>query len=121
MNNAFNIRVIFTKALLWLFAGAATAVAVARYARGLGATTALTDSTPWGLWIGFDVLSGVALAAGGFVIAAAVYIFHLDRYHAFVRPAVLTAFLGYVAVALGLMADLGATVEHLADDLLLAT
>ena len=107
MNNAFNIRLIFTKALLWLFVGAATAVAVARYARGLGATTALTDSTPWGLWIGFDVLSGVALAAGGFVIAAAVYIFHLDRYHAFVRPAVLTAFLGYVAVALGLMADLG--------------
>ncbi len=75
--------------------------------RGLGATTALTDGTPWGLWIGFDVLSGVALAAGGFVIAATVYIFHLDRYHGFVRPAILTAFLGYLAVALGLLVDLG--------------
>jgi len=102
-----NTRVIITKAILWLLVGAATAVAISRYARGLGATTALTDATPWGLWIGFDVLSGVALAAGGFVIAATVYIFHLDRYHGLVRPAVLTAFLGYVAVALGLLADLG--------------
>ena len=107
MTTVYNTRVIITKAVLWLLVGAATAIAIARYVRGLGATTALTDATPWGLWIGFDVLSGVALAAGGFVIAATVYIFHLDRYHALVRPAVLTAFLGYVAVALGLMADLG--------------
>jgi Ni/Fe-hydrogenase subunit HybB-like protein len=107
VTTVYNTRVIITKAVLWLLVGAATAVAVSRYVRGLGATTALTDATPWGLWIGFDVLSGVALAAGGFVIAATVYIFHLDRYHGLVRPAVLTAFLGYVAVALGLLADLG--------------
>jgi Ni/Fe-hydrogenase subunit HybB-like protein len=107
VSTVHNTRVIITKAILWLLLGAATAIAVSRFARGLGATTALTDATPWGLWIGFDVLSGVALAAGGFVIAATVYIFHLDRYHGLVRPAVLTAFLGYVAVALGLLADLG--------------
>ena len=107
MTDANNTRLIVTKAVLWLFVGIAMAVAVARYARGLGATTALTDANPWGLWIGFDVLSGVALAAGGFVIAATVYIFHLEKYRAFVRPAVLTALLGYVAVALGLMVDLG--------------
>jgi len=107
VNPANNVRLIATKTVLWLLVGAASVIAVARYARGLGATTALTDANPWGLWIGFDVLSGVALAAGGFVIAATVYIFHLDRYHALVRPAVLTAFLGYVAVALGLMVDLG--------------
>jgi len=107
VTTVYNTRVIITKAVLWLLVGAATAVAVARYVRGLGATTALTDATPWGLWIGFDVLSGVALAAGGFVIAATVYIFHLDRYHGLVRPAILTAFLGYVAVALGLLVDLG--------------
>ena len=107
MTTVHNTRVIITKAILWLLVGAATAVAISRYARGLGATTALTDATPWGLWIGFDVLSGVALAAGGFVLAATVYIFHLDRYHGLVRPAVLTAFLGYIAVALGLLADLG--------------
>ncbi len=107
MNEANNTRLIVTKAILWTLVGIACAAALARYVRGLGATTALTDGTPWGLWIGFDVLSGVALAAGGFVIAATVYIFHLDRYHGFVRPAILTAFLGYLAVALGLLVDLG--------------
>ncbi len=107
MNAANNSRLIATKAALWLLFGVATAIIIARYIRGLGATTNLTDATPWGLWIGFDVLSGVALAAGGFVIAATVYIFHLDNYHGMTRAAILTAFLGYIAVALGLMADLG--------------
>jgi Ni/Fe-hydrogenase subunit HybB-like protein len=107
MNAASSLRVAVTKAVLWLLVGIATAIALSRYLRGLGATTALSDATPWGLWIGFDVLSGVALAAGGFVLAATVYIFHLDRYHGMVRAAVLTAFLGYIAVALGLLVDLG--------------
>ena len=87
--------------------GVATAVAVARFSLGLGRTTALTDGTPWGMWIGFDVLSGVALAAGGFVIAATVHVFRMERYHGIVRPAILTAFLGYLAVAIGLLYDLG--------------
>jgi Ni/Fe-hydrogenase subunit HybB-like protein len=107
VNRRYDLRIVGLRAVLWALVGVATAVIVARYARGLGATTALSDANPWGLWIGFDVLSGVALAAGGFVLAAAVYIFRLERYHGFVRPAVLTAFLGYVAVALGLAVDLG--------------
>ncbi len=102
-----SLRVILVKLILWLLTGAAAAIAVARFARGLGAVTALTDDTPWGLWIGFDVLSGVALAAGGFVVAATVYVFHLEPYRPLLRPAVLTAFLGYVAVVLGLLFDLG--------------
>jgi Ni/Fe-hydrogenase subunit HybB-like protein len=100
-------RVIFVKSILWLLTGIATTIAVARFARGLGAVTALTDGTPWGLWIGFDVMSGVALAAGGFIVAATVYVFRLERYRPLLRPAVLTAFLGYVAVVLGLLFDLG--------------
>jgi Ni/Fe-hydrogenase subunit HybB-like protein len=100
-------RLLAAKAALWLIVGGAAALAAMRFARGLGATTALTDLTPWGFWIGFDVMGGVALAAGGFVVAATVYVFHLDRYHAIVRPAVLTAFLGYLAVVCGLMLDLG--------------
>ena len=78
-----------------------------RFARGLGAATNLSDQFPWGLWVGFDVMGGVALAAGGFIVTATVYIFRLDRFHAVVRPAVLTAFLGYVAVAVSLLFDLG--------------
>ena len=82
-------------------------VGVARFLAGLGAVTNLTDRTPWGLWVGFDVMAGVALAAGGFVVAALVYCFRLEGLRPLVRPAVLTAFLGYVAVAIGLLFDLG--------------
>ncbi|MFO8058235.1 MAG: Ni/Fe-hydrogenase cytochrome b subunit [bacterium] len=95
------------KNILWVLVGMAIVVAVARFTRGLGATTNLSDSTPWGFWIGFDVMAGVALAAGGFVLAAAVYIFRIERLRPFLRAAVLTAFLGYVAVAVGLLFDLG--------------
>ncbi|MEW6200874.1 MAG: NrfD/PsrC family molybdoenzyme membrane anchor subunit [bacterium] len=100
-------RVAKVKTVLWFFTGMATVVAIARFMRGLGATTALSDRTPWGLWIGFDVVSGVALAAGGFILAGAVYIFHLEKYRPILRPAILTAFLGYGAVIVGLMFDIG--------------
>ena len=100
-------RLLATKALLWFIAGGALILAIVRFARGMGANTALTDLTPWGFWIGFDVMGGVALAAGGFVVAGTVYVFRLERYHAIVRPAVLTAFLGYLAVVGGLLFDLG--------------
>ena len=78
-----------------------------RFARGLGASTNLSDRFPWGLWIGFDVLCGVGLAAGGFAIAATVVIFHLDRFRPILRPTILTAFLGYVLVIVALLFDLG--------------
>jgi len=78
-----------------------------RYFLGLGDVTNLTDAFPWGFWVGFDVMSGVALAAGGFTLCFLVYIFGYHRYHGIVRPTVLTAFLGYLLVSVGLMYDLG--------------
>jgi len=100
-------RVHKLKFILWVVTGLAAAVAAARFLYGLGATTHLSDAVPWGFWIGFDVMGGVALAAGGFIVTATVYIFKLERFRAVVRPAVLTAFLGYAAVAVGLLFDLG--------------
>ena len=100
-------RLITLKTVLWTFAGALAALTFARFWHGLGATTNLSDATPWGLWIALDVMAGVALAAGGFVLAGTVYIFGLEKYRPLVRPAILTAFLGYVAVAVGLIYDLG--------------
>jgi Ni/Fe-hydrogenase subunit HybB-like protein len=102
-----RVRVSFWRvvALVIVLAGAyATWV---RFTRGLGAATNLTDRYPWGLWIGFDVLCGVALAAGGFAITTAVHILHIERLKPIVRPTVLTAFLGYLMVVFGLMYDLG--------------
>jgi Ni/Fe-hydrogenase subunit HybB-like protein len=100
-------RVHVTKTILWMLTGLAAAVALTRFLFGLGAITHLTDATPWGLWIGFDVMAGVALAAGGFVITAIFYIMRQEQFQPMVRPAVLTAFLGYVAVILSLLVDLG--------------
>jgi len=82
-------------------------VIVYRFVHGLGAVSHLSQSSPWGLWIGLDMMSGVALAAGGYTIAGAVYVFGLERYRPIVRPAILTAFLGYVFAVLGLLVDLG--------------
>ncbi len=80
---------------------------VLRFTGGLGAVTHLDNNNPWGIWIGFDLLCGVALAAGGYVTSAACYIFGLKRYHSAVRPAILTAFLGYALVVLALHYDVG--------------
>jgi Ni/Fe-hydrogenase subunit HybB-like protein len=80
---------------------------VVRFTRGLGPSTNLNDQFPWGIWIGFDVLCGVMLAAGGFTLTAAVHIFNIKRLHPIVRPTVLTAFLGYLLVCVALMYDLG--------------
>lgn len=91
-------------AVLWALGGAAFA---ARFTGGLGAVTHLSDTFPWGLWIAFDMLGGVALAAGGFLMAGAVYVFRLQRFHSILRPAILTAYLGYLLAVGGLLADLG--------------
>ncbi len=77
-----------------------------RFAKGLGAATHLYDAVPWGLWIGFDFL-GVGLAAAGFTIAAIVHIFHIHKFEPIVRPAILTAFIGYSLVVCLLIVDLG--------------
>lgn len=82
-------------------------ITVLRFTEGLGAVTNLSNYYPWGLWISFDLLVGVALAAGGYVTSAAVYIFGLKRYQTAVRPAILTGFLGYALVVLALNYDVG--------------
>src|SRR5512142_1030116 len=100
-------KLTFWRAVLLVILVAGLYTTLIRFTKGLGASTALSDQFPWGLWIGFDVLCGVALAAGGFTITTAVYVFNLKRYHPIVRPTILTAFLGYTLVGVGLMFDLG--------------
>ena len=80
---------------------------VLRFWRGFASVTHLTHDVPWGLWIGFDVMAGVALAAGGSVMASAVHLFGMKEYEPVVRPAILTGFLGYVLVIIGVGFDLG--------------
>jgi Ni/Fe-hydrogenase subunit HybB-like protein len=82
-------------------------ITVLRFTKGLASVTNLSNYNPWGIWIGFDLLVGVALAAGGYVTSAAVYIFGMKKYQAAVRPAILTGFLGYALVVLALNYDVG--------------
>ena len=93
--------------LMLLVLGTGTGIILLRFVYGIGAVTNLSDQFPWGLWISFDVMSGVALAAGAFVIAATVHIFRLERFKPLVRPAILTGLLGYLLVVCGLIVDLG--------------
>jgi len=102
----------FPKITIWsaIFAAIMASGLYATYLRifyGLGGSTNLSDKFPWGLWIAFDVMCGVGLAAGGFTLVAMVHIFNIESYKPVLRPAILTAFLGYILVVVGLMFDLG--------------
>jgi Ni/Fe-hydrogenase subunit HybB-like protein len=93
--------------LLILLVGAGALAGIARFVFGLGATTNLSDTYPWGLWISFDVVTSVPLAAGAFVLGAIVHCFHIKKLEPLVRPAIVTGFLGYSLVCIGLLLDLG--------------
>ncbi len=80
---------------------------ILRFTKGLGSVTNLSNTQPWGLWIGFDLMCGVALAAGGYTTSAACYIFGMKKYHSAVRPAILTGLLGYSTVLVSLLYDVG--------------
>jgi Ni/Fe-hydrogenase subunit HybB-like protein len=100
---------IFTrpvKVLLVLFA-VGVGLILWRLAAGLGATTALSDGYPWGLWIAFDVVTGTALACGGYAMAILVYVLNNGKYHPMVRPAILTSALGYTMAGISIGLDVG--------------
>ncbi len=103
----FKVKITFWRVVLALLLIAGAYATILRFARGLGASTNLNDAFPWGIWIGFDVMCGVMLAAGGFTLTAAVYLFNLKKFKPIVRPTVLTAFLGYQLVVVALLFDLG--------------
>ena len=82
-------------------------VTLLRFTLGLGGVTNLDDNYPWGIWISFDLLCGVVLAAGGYATTSAYYLFGLKDFNSAVRPAVTSAFLGYFFVVVALHYDVG--------------
>ena len=78
-----------------------------RFTQGLGAVTNLSQQFPWGFWIGFDVVTGVALAGGAYVICFVVVVMRLEKYHSILRVTVLNGFLAYLFYSGALLLDLG--------------
>ncbi|MEW6286127.1 MAG: NrfD/PsrC family molybdoenzyme membrane anchor subunit [Chloroflexota bacterium] len=93
--------------ILILFMAIAFVVAMMRYAFGIGAISDLSYSYPWGFWISFDLFTGVVISSGGFLMAGTVYILRIKEFEPLLRPSILTAFLGYIMVAVALLVDLG--------------
>lgn len=100
---------IFTRTFNILLAVGAAGILLIfwRFFVGLGASTALSDGYPLGLWIALDVVTGTALACGGYALALVVYILNRGKYHPLVRPAILTSALGYTMAGLSVAIDLG--------------
>ena len=107
MTRPIRFRLTFWKTVFLFVMAAGLYATFLRFTKGLGASTNLSDQFPWGIWISFDVLCGVMLAAGGFTLTATVHILNIKRMHSIIRPTILTAFLGYVLVCIALMYDLG--------------
>lgn len=100
---------IFTKTFLVvaLVVLIGVAIVVYRYIMGLGAVSNLSDGWPWGIWLGYDVAAGSAIACGGYVLAITVYIMNKFKYHPMIRSAVLASMFGYALAGLSVMVDIG--------------
>lgn len=85
----------------------AIVILVIRFTNGLGSVTHAAQDRPWGLWINFNVITGVAFAGGAFVVTFMVYILGLEKYRPIVRATVLYALLAYMFYAGALLLDLG--------------
>lgn len=96
-----------TKSVCWALTLSAAVIGVARFAFGLGASTNMLDSLPWGWWKIFNMVAGAALATSGFVVAAIIYILRLERYYPVARLSVLVGFLGYGSSLTALIFDIG--------------
>lgn len=92
--------------LIWITGAIGLSMAIYRWIVGLKITN-MSDNRPWGIWISFDMMSGVGLAAGAFTVAAIVYVFNLKKLYPILRPTILTGFISYILAALTLLVDLG--------------
>jgi Ni/Fe-hydrogenase subunit HybB-like protein len=94
------------KALLAIMAVAVVITAV-RFAAGIGSVANINNAYPWGWWVGYGIMTMIAIGGVGFTITGLVEVLGGHRYHSLLRPAVLMAFLCYVSAITMLMVELG--------------
>jgi Ni/Fe-hydrogenase subunit HybB-like protein len=103
----WKFTITLTRLVMLIFALLGLSIILVRYITGFGLVTNLNDDWPWGLWITFDVLIGVALAGGGYFTALIIHVLHQEQYLPVSRSAMLTSLIGYLLVLAGLFVDIG--------------
>ncbi len=103
----WRIRLTWWDKTLLAIIGVAAIIAFVRFATGIGTVANINNAYPWGWWVGYGIMTMIAIGGVGFTITALVEIFGVHRYHSFLRPAVLMGLLCYTSAITMLMVELG--------------
>mgnify|MGYP001253992886 CR=1 FL=1 len=103
----WRIRLTWWDKLLLAIVAVAAVIGFVRFATGIGTIANINNAYPWGWWVGYGIMTMIAIGGVGFTITLLVEIFGVHRYHSFLRPAVLMAFLCYASAISMLMVELG--------------
>jgi Ni/Fe-hydrogenase subunit HybB-like protein len=103
----WRIRLTWWDKLLLAIVAVAAVIGFVRFATGIGTIANINNAYPWGWWVGYGIMTMIAIGGVGFTITALVEIFGVHRYHSFLRPAVLMGLLCYISAITMLMVELG--------------
>jgi Ni/Fe-hydrogenase subunit HybB-like protein len=103
----WRVRLTWWDKLLLVIMAAAFVIAFVRFATGIGTIANINNAYPWGWWVGYGIMTMIAIGGVGFTMTALVEIFGVQRYHSFLRPAVLMGLLCYTSAITMLMVELG--------------
>src|SRR5262245_28155102 len=90
----WRIRLTWWDKLLLAIMACGAIFALVRFVGGIGSIANINNAYPWGWWVGYGIMTMIAMRAVGFTITALVEILGVHRYHPFLRPAVLMVELG---------------------------
>lgn len=103
----FSFKMTAFRKVLIVLGAISVALAIYRLVIGHEAVSNVSDHWPWGLWIGFNVMTGVALAGGGYGTALMANILHIRRFYVIARSALLVSLISYLFVMVSLFLDIG--------------
>jgi Ni/Fe-hydrogenase subunit HybB-like protein len=103
----WNIRLTWWDRILLVIMATGAVVAFVRYSAGIGSVANINNAYPWGWWVGYGIMTAIALGGVGFTITLLVEVFGRHRYHSLLRPAVLMGLLCYISAIVMLMVELG--------------
>src|SRR5499426_546758 len=103
----WRIRLTWWDKVLLAIMACGAGVALVRFASGIGSIANINNAYPWGWWVGYGIMTMIAMGGVGFTITALVEILGVHRYHPFLRPAVLMGLLCYSSAIIMLMVELG--------------